>query len=175
MRTHDDHTRAAARLTVMMLRAPQDGLASAGTAPPGESSDLGTTAFRLLPDDRRLSELQLETWLADAPKPLVATPTYLRGVIAVWPQLTATWVAHALANQAKVLTMYRNDYGLDDDSPITMVDGDRREAFSFADLEEWGRTYGVEVGWNLRRLDAGGDADAEIALITPGARGHLRS
>ncbi len=168
--TSIDPSRSAALITTMMLRFPQDAIPPIGTEPPTERGEPGATALVLMPEARRLVEDEIVDWFQNSIKPVVATPTYTRGSIAVWSGVTTPSIQHELENQGQALAEYQREYGLDEDSPVLLDTGVEAAVFPFSHLQEWARTYGVAIGWRLRRSGAGAAAEVQLALMAPGRK-----
>jgi hypothetical protein len=168
--TSTDPSRNAALITTMMLRFPQDTLPLVGTQPPNERGELGATALILMPFAQRLVDDEIVDWFQQSIKPVVATPTYTRGSIAVWSGFTSPSIQHELENQQLALTEYQRQYGLDDDSPVLLDTGAEAVVFPFSHLQEWANNYGVAIGWQLRRASQDGAAKVQLVLIAPGPK-----
>ncbi len=154
----------------MMLRFPQDSLPLAGTPPPNQKGELGSTALILMPEGRRIVGDEILEWLQQSPKPLIASPTYTRGSIAVWSGLNTPSIQHELQNQLNGIAQFQQEYGLANDAPILLDTGSEAVVFPFFHLREWASTYAIAVGWNVRRADATASVKAQMMLIAPGLK-----
>ena len=162
--------RAAALITAMMLRFPQDTLPRAGSQRLNPREDPSTPALTLLPDGRRFEADQFVDWLQESPKPLVATPTYRRGSIAAWTGVQSPSIEHELENQRKAMADSAGELGLADDTSVLLDTGAEAAVFRFSDLRLWASTYAVAVGWQLRRTKTDPRARAQMVLIAPGPK-----
>ena len=162
--------RAAALITAMMLRFPQDTLPRAGSQRLNPGEDSSTTALTLLPDGRRFEADQIVDWLQESPKPLVATPTYGGAPLQRGPAFKSPSVEHELEIQRKALADSAGELGLADDTSVLLDTGAEAAVFRFSDLRLWASTYAVAAGWQLRRTKTDPRARAQMVLIAPGPR-----
>ena len=158
--TPSDPSRTAALIAAMMLRFAQQDIRAFGMEASTEQS------YIILPDGPRLTNRNLIDWLENAPKPLLAVPTYIRGMIAAWPAVTSSQIRHDLVNQQNIIAEFQETNELSDETVIALDAGTETVSFPLAHLKVWAANYVASAPWNIQAPQD--SVPPRLVLIAPG-------
>lgn len=170
MITSDNPLMQAAELAFAMVRF-EEGAAHPHPAytPPG-TLRIGVEGWVFAPSWHRVPRAEVPAFLATLQSPAMLLPTTTRGMVALTllDELEGErerWGRHSFANQRACLESAVERLNLTDDSRLLLEFDGESYVIPLATLRVWSERFGVQVRWNLDRLESDARASARLILV----------